>query len=210
MPYAYVYAPVSGSISGLNYYCACVGGSGVHYLCLANCNCFQSCNGWSSPVDIRTSGSTPRIFLYRSSGILSVRTCLNFSCCNGSADDYGRVVIVELFAQYNAQCPIGSVKFGHVGSPKVEHGRVYNLAPGVPLELGIVLPPPNPPRACYTGPHIHYGAHWGRDDRPWMLWPCHRRNHPDLSLVLPVRLKKESNSVVEESAWGERDGFTDG
>jgi len=44
MPYAYVYAPVSGSISGLDYYCTCAGGSGIHYLCLANCNCFQSCN----------------------------------------------------------------------------------------------------------------------------------------------------------------------
>jgi hypothetical protein len=56
MAYAYVYAPISGTVTGRDSYCSCPCG---------NCNGCGSahgrCKNWASPIDIAGTGS---IYLY--------------------------------------------------------------------------------------------------------------------------------------------------
>lgn len=161
MPYAYVYAPVSGTVSGRNKYCtstcACAGDGNLHSLC----TCGQPCV-WYDPVDIRTCGSTPSIWLYVSSDIKSIRTFIQYLCCGGAQNDYGRAIIVELYAQPNAVCYIGSVKFGHVAFPRVQHGQIYNISGSI--QIGTVMG--GSYGNCYTGPHTHMERSGGETVAP--------------------------------------------
>ncbi|GEM_PF-966241 len=152
MPYAYIYSPISGVITGYLNYCICpcnfcTGCGSEHVKC---CVRAPECN-WTSPVDI--AGMGPDIYLFVNSYVQSVRTYLRYFCCDGQNNDYSRVVIVELFSEPNANGYIGRVKYGHVGNPTVEDNRIYNLWPYYTLKLGTILM--SQYGRCYTGPHIH-------------------------------------------------------
>ncbi len=175
MPYAYVYAPVSGTITGLDQYCSCVGSTKPH----PRCCCDQLCRDqWYNPVDIGTHRQTPSIWLYFSIGIRSIRTFIRYLCCDGCSGqqhDYSRTVIVELYAEPNAVCYIGAVKFGHVAFPQVQDGQIYNFSGATSIKIGYVVGGDYPPNCknegkecCYTGPHVHMERSGGERVAP----PC--------------------------------------
>jgi len=165
MPYAYVYAPVSGSITGRNRYCtgscACDGDGSTHHACASGCSNPQTCD-WHDPVDIGTGGATPGIYLYVSSGVQSIRTFVQYLCCSSSQNDYGRAVTVELYAQPNAVCYIGTLKFGHVAFPQVEDNHVYNISGS--RKIGTVVG--GSFDNCYSGPHSHMERYDGETRAP--------------------------------------------
>jgi len=152
MPTAYVYSPVDGIITGRNQYCGqpcdnnpCTGDHGTH----------RTCNNWSSPVDI-DAVDNEQLYLYVNTAVISIRTFVQYKCCCSHQNDYGRVIIVELYGERDAQCYIGSVLYGHIANPQVTDGQIYNLS-GTSKLLG------NAPAGahncggftCYSGSHSH-------------------------------------------------------
>ncbi len=145
----YVRSPISGYITGRDQYCkplsqggdVCNGSQGTHGKCMSS----------SNPVDIGGSGSLYLRVNYPN--VLSIVTYINLVCCNSSyGDNYRRMVTVELYGRANGVCYMGAVRFGHVASPAITNGTLYNLSGGSTL-IGTV--PSGNPGSCYTGPHSH-------------------------------------------------------
>ncbi len=144
----YVRGPISGTITGRNKYCTFPYASDV-------CNGSGSNHGTymssSNPVDIGGSGNINLRVNYPN--VLSIVTYVSLSCCSSSYEDnYRRMVTVELYGKSNGACYMGSVRFGHVASPAVTNGTLYNLSSGTKL-IGTV--PSGNPGNCYTGAHSH-------------------------------------------------------
>lgn len=147
---AYVMASISGFITGRDQYCkplnqggdVCNGsqGQGVHGTCLSS----------SNPVDIGGSGSIYLRVNYPN--VSSIVTYVALACCSSMSDNYRRMVTVELYGRTNGVCYMGSVRFGHVASPAVSNGTLYNLTSGSKL-IGTV--PSGETSGCYTGAHSH-------------------------------------------------------
>lgn len=136
MPDVYVYAPLSGQITGLDDYCS----GGTHRVAKLCC-----------PIDIGVGEGTS-VYFYGSGVIKSVRTTYQGSgvCLDGTVPEpWDAGVLVEFFGNYNAQCPIGEVFFAHTQQP-VSDG-VYNTNS---IQVGVV--PPNTCGCdCYGGCHSH-------------------------------------------------------
>jgi hypothetical protein len=154
MPTVYVYAPFTGRITGLDNYC----NGSPHYPC-RNAQPYQV-----SPVDIATSGSVLKIYLYPSR-VSGVYVYIQSRCCCSYASSYGRTIIVDLYSIEG--CYVGSVWYGHVDplpyddpdKPK-EVREGWNPING-PLPLGrttlgqCCAPCGCSSGCCYTGPHVH-------------------------------------------------------
>ena len=147
----YVRSPISGCITGRNNYCngncsnpdsTCTGSGNTHGTCMSS----------TSPVDI---GGTGTINLrVNFPNVLSVITYINLVCCSTTyANDYRRMVTVELYGKSNGKCFIGKVRYGHVANPSVANNTIYNLPTSGVLALGTV--PSGSPGSCYTGAHSH-------------------------------------------------------
>lgn len=160
MATAYVRSPISGCITGRTQYCcgACTGGD----VCSGSCGTHGTCVGWSSPVDIAGSGGLYLRVNYPT--VRSIRTIVELRCCSSScANKYRRTIKVELYAQSNAVCYIGSVMYGHVDGPLVSSNTVYNLSSSS-KQLGTV--PSGSCGGCYTGPHSHMERSGGSTSAP--------------------------------------------
>lgn len=130
MAYAYVYAPISGRITGRDNYCIneqrqcdsdpCGGDHGAH----------KKCKGWASPIDI---GATGQIYLYVNyPTVKKIQTWVEYKCCCGEQNsDYARTITVDLYVYDNGKyCYVGSVMYGHVKNPQVLNGAWYDLTRG--------------------------------------------------------------------------------
>jgi hypothetical protein len=150
MATAYVRSPISGTITGRDKYCGCPG------VCNGNGSNHSTCRGWASPVDIGGSGNLVLRVNYPT--VQSIKTLIGDQCCcDPCPDEYERTVTVELYGQPNAACYIGSVMYGHVSNPQVNHNTIYNLTSGNKT-LGTV--PGGSCNSCafgscYTGAHSH-------------------------------------------------------
>lgn len=151
MAYAYVYAPISGTISGRDNYCDCRN-------CPSTCNgCgnpHSPCKNWASPVDIAGMGA---IYLYVNyPTVRRVQVWVEYRCCNSQQNnDYARTITVDLYVYDNGKhCYVGSVMYGHVANPTVQNGQWIDLSSSQ-LKLGdMVAPNPNY-SYCYSGWHVH-------------------------------------------------------
>lgn len=101
MPSVYVYAPVSGTITGLDNYC-----NGTPHRPCRNVQPSQV-----SPVDIGTGGNMRKIYLY-ASRVSKVYISTQYRCCCGQNGIYGRTRIIALYSSEG--CYVGSVWFGHI------------------------------------------------------------------------------------------------
>lgn len=118
----YVYGPFSntGSVTGRTYYCNypddCLGTGVQHSPCGS---------GWitSSAVDISQTG-----YIYlRATNVMSIKTYIQSVCCGGSCSaNFSRLIKIELYGKANGGCYMGSVGFGHIMSPQVGNGILYN------------------------------------------------------------------------------------
>lgn len=150
MPTAIVRAPVGGQITGRTKYCVCPGDT-----CSGSGNNHNTCRGWSSPVDIAGTGTITLFVNYPT--VRSIITSVELKCCCADcADQYERTITVKLYALPDADGFIGSVMYGHVANPQVNHNWMYNLDSSS-MDLGSV--PGGSCNACnfacYTGPHCH-------------------------------------------------------
>jgi hypothetical protein len=85
--------------------------------------------------------------------VRSVVAWVELRCCNaGCGDNFRRTITLDLYAQANAICYIGSVMYGHIVNPLVANGQTYNLTSSS-LQIGTV--PAGACGGCYTGPHSH-------------------------------------------------------
>ncbi len=165
MPYAYLYAPVSGSVTNLDHRqccCTCCPSN----TCPGTCNCSETCNnnncltpcthiacnGGGGMVDIGTGDS--EIYLQVNATVVrSIRTYVQALCCNRDTSSYSRAVTVELWSQQYANgVHIGTILYGHIDNPQVGHNNIINLASGS-LRLGYTLG--GPYGSCFSGRHIH-------------------------------------------------------
>lgn len=184
MAYAYVYAPISGRITGRDYYCKCPD-------CTGNCSgCTTAhgrCKGWASPIDIEGTG--PSIYLYVNyPTVRRVQTWVEYKCCcQETNNNYARSITVDLYVYDNGKyCYVGSVMYGHVANPTVGNGQWIDLSSNR-LKLGEVptgcylckscpdqcgcptCSCPNPSCncwVCYTGPHAHLERYLGETVAP--------------------------------------------
>lgn len=136
MPYAYVYAPVTGQNWGQETYCY-----------TGDPHTVVSCLGGCCPLDISGSAGNS-LYFYGSSIIQSIETRRVSGVCavDPAPWDYG--VVVDFFAEPNAQCYIASVGYGHV-QDRVSNG-VYNTRS---LRIGEL--PPDCNCGCSDGVHVH-------------------------------------------------------
>ncbi len=142
-----IYSPISGYITGRDNYCLagdtnvnCLGTGAVHY----------GCNSGSSRVDIEGSGA---LYL-RATNVKSFIPRIGYYCCSstGCANDYKRTIKIELYGKQNAVCYIGAVLFGHVTSPTVSDGVIYNLTTTA-YQIGSVTT--GSCSGCSSGAHSH-------------------------------------------------------
>ncbi len=136
MTYAYVYAPVTGQNWGQQTYCY----SGSSHTVV-------SCLGGQNPLDISGSAGNS-LYFYGSAVIQSIRTRKVSGVCaiDPAPWDYG--VVVDFFAEQNAQCYIGSIGYGHV-QDRINNG-IYNTRS---LRIGEL--PPDCNCGCSDGIHTH-------------------------------------------------------
>jgi hypothetical protein len=148
MGYGYVYAPKSGSITGLDTYCS----SGTEHLRVFAYNRY--------PVDIAGPGNEVRF--YCSSSIRSIRVWLctpSLGChvCGSSAQQgkpWDQGVTVDLYGLPDASsCYMGSLFYGHLYPISVSHGQTINDPRG--RVLGFLPPDDDPSPSCYDGAHVH-------------------------------------------------------
>lgn len=136
MAYVYVYAPVSGWNWGQDTYCS--GGQHTVVSALGGC----------CPIDIGGASAETPLYFYGSSLIKSIRTRRVSGVCVSDPAPWTYGVVVDFFGQLNAQCPIGTVGYGHVKS-RIADG-VYNTNS---IEIGRL--PPNCGCSCSTAIHVH-------------------------------------------------------
>ncbi len=151
MATAWVYSPAGGIITGRTYYCGCgiCDGTGtLHGICKP---------GWTAPIDV-DSNDNEEIYLYVNyPTVKSIRTLREYECCCNNANNFGRVIIVELYSETNGVgCFIGGVLYGHIANPAVSHNTIYNLSSSS-KKLGT-----SPAgswscggSSCYSGSHVH-------------------------------------------------------
>lgn len=193
MAYAYVYAPISGIVTGRDYYCNCPA-------CYGNCsgclNAHGRCKNWSSPIDIAGTGSTcptpGSICLYVNyPTVRRVRTWVEYlCCCKEPNNSYARSITVDLYIYDNGKyCYVGSVMYGHVANPTVSNGQWIDLT-SRSYKLGDIVGGcylckscPNPSdqcncptcscsnrdcrcTVCYSGSHVHLERYLGETVAP--------------------------------------------
>ncbi len=135
MATVYVYSPFSGTIWGKDQYC-----NGDPHVVVWNL-------GGGLPIDIGNVSEGTIIRFAASSQVKSIRT-KRAPVCRSQTGDWNQGVVVEMFAQYNAQCYIGTVSYGHVRN-WVSDG-VYNTRNKM---LGVL--PHDCNCGCSDGIHIH-------------------------------------------------------
>ncbi len=164
MAYAYVYAPISGTITGRDYYCTDDLGCRCPGSCSGCLSTHVPCKGWASPVDIAGTGS---VYLYVNTAVRKVQTWVELRCCSsGDGTDYRQAITVDLYVYNNGKyCYVGSVMYGHVANAQVQNGAWYDLSSsGGKLKLGDV---PGGKLWCYSGPHTHMERYLGE-----VVAPC--------------------------------------
>ncbi|CAM2069634.1 hypothetical protein SCOR_29945 [Sulfidibacter corallicola] len=135
MAYVYVYAPFSGEIWGKQTYC-----NGTAHTIVNNM-------GGNQPMDIGDVSAGTSIRFKASSSVKSIRT-RRADVCATQTGDWDQGVIVDMYAELNAQCYIGSVSYGHVRN-WVANGT-HNTRT---LTLGVL--PTDCNCGCSDGVHVH-------------------------------------------------------
>jgi hypothetical protein len=161
MAYAYVYAPISGTVTGRDSYCSCPCG---------NCNGCGSahgrCKNWASPIDIAGTGS---IYLYVNyPTVRRVQTWVEYKCCcQETNNSYARSITVDLYVYDNGKyCYVGSVMYGHIANPTVNNGQWIDLTSSS-LKLGDVIGGTYTCTfTCYSGAHVHLERNLGETVAP--------------------------------------------
>lgn len=152
MTVIYVYSPTGGLITGRDNYCIpcpspCTGDGDSHSSCYWE-------DGYGSPVDLSASSSQWIILYVNYPAVKSIKTFVRDQCCNNDESDYGQIVEVELYEDFNAQSYRGSVVYGHIANPQVGNGNTYNLGSGS-VTLGQAPATDQDHAWCYSGPHSH-------------------------------------------------------
>lgn len=161
MATAYVRSPYNGTITGRTKHCVCPGDT-----CYGSGSDHGSCKGGSwAGTSIDVSGSGDLYLRVNYPTVRSVVTWVALECCGGSgcADQYRRMVTVDLYALPNAVCYIGSVAYGHVANPQVGNGQTYNLTSSSKM-LGTAAS--GSCGTCSTGPHAHMERLFGSTVAP--------------------------------------------
>lgn len=141
MPYVYVYSPFTGTIWGKETYC----GGNTHVT-------VRSLEG-NQPIDIGNVGEGTSVRFKASGAVKSIRT-RRADVCRTQTGDWDQGVIVDMFAQYNQQCYIGSVSYGHLKN-WVNNGS-YNTNNMVVGQM-----PSDCNCGCSDGIHVHMQANYG-------------------------------------------------
>jgi len=136
MAYVYVYAPLTGQNWGQSTYCS----SGATHTVVS---VLEGC----CPIDVSGSQGNS-LYFYGSSLVKSIRTTRVSGVCESDPAPWTDGVKVEFFADINAQCPIGTVSYGHVKN-RISDG-VYNTATKKIGEL-----PADCDCGCSSGIHVH-------------------------------------------------------
>ena len=135
--YFHVYAPITGTITGLDSYC----GGGYH----------PTRSGYSSPRDIAGTGS---LVFYGSTNVKSIRvTALYNSICAGYPAPWSNGVKVDLYSALNGGGYVGTVYYGHCANPSnagLQNARIWTIG-SVPT----TCPNNNCNNTCFTGAHSH-------------------------------------------------------
>lgn len=141
MAYVYVYAPFSGTIWGKSTYC-----NGSPHTVVRNLE-------GGSPMDIGNVSENTAIKFKANSLVKSIRT-RRAPVCATQTGDWNQGVIVDMYAQYNQQCYIGSVAYGHVKNWIADSNHNTNS-----LTLGKL--PADCNCGCSDGIHVHTQAKLG-------------------------------------------------
>lgn len=161
----YVYSPIaSGTITGRTKYCVsgnstCTGSGSTHY----------GCRGWADRVDVGGSGALYLRVNYPNAR--RVITYIGSQCCPSCGNiDVKRTVTADIYGLNNTgYCYIGSVMYGHVGSPTVSNGQIHDLTSG---SLRIGSAPNTQCGDCYTGAHSHMERLYGSVVAPCCWGPA--------------------------------------
>lgn len=144
MPTGYVYAPISGYIS------QGPGCNGNH----------TPCGTGSDPVDVAGSGTI--YFCCNYPTVQSVYVTVGTLCClTGHPDNYRRTVTIDLYAQQNGGCYLGSVRYGHMNLNLELPTGLRNITKSqwrLGSTVGTKLCDSG---CCYTGVHVHMQRNGG-------------------------------------------------
>lgn len=167
MGYIYVYSPFVGGAISLDCYCSedmCGTGNNCPQNTPCGCGaCTHPAVNYSSPLDI-SSGSINTVVYFRgSSWIESIRIEYDDVCATEGGDiDQG--AIIHMYRKPNAQCPIGSIFYGHLRNRNqyIQNGQIINKPYYSNLTKSLGLLPSVPPGSrCYRGIHVHVSAQGG-------------------------------------------------
>lgn len=142
--YYYVYAPITGTVTGRpSGYCD--GGSHPTHN-----------SDWDSPYDLAGSGS---IKFIGSPNIGSIKiTVQNNSLCSGYPAPWSTGVKVDFYSGAGNSGYIGSTYYGHVAQPTGAVGIPLNTNNWTLGAVPTTCPdtPCDPNDGCFTGPHSHF------------------------------------------------------
>lgn len=161
----YVYAPLTGTVTNLDDW-AC----GSEHTTIFGTSC-----GFSQPTDIQAP-STTAVYFKGSSNINSILVQRYDGVCGDPSTEPESIkwaVVVNLYANPNAECYIGTVVYAHLDDRILVSD--YSGCPNSPprgdlinypwqwgstgIRLGVVAPAPSKPTTCSSGPHVHCEAY---------------------------------------------------
>jgi len=134
--YAYVYAPLSGQVTGTNY-------SG-HKACNPN---------FGGLVDM---GGGTSVRLYVSSYVRKVTMTTNLNCCDSSCgDNYKRTVVIKLYGGLTSSSRdyLGEMSYGHLSNAVTTSRDLTSSDYTNGIFVGNVTS--GTCGSCYTNPHVH-------------------------------------------------------
>ena len=135
--YAYVYAPLSGQVTGTNF-------SG-----------HSACNpGFGGLVDM---GEGTSVRLYVSSYIRRVTMTTNLECCDGKpcGDNYKRTVVIKLWGGLISSCRdyLGEVAYGHLSGAVATSKDLTSSDYTNGIFVGNIVS--GTCTGCFTAAHVH-------------------------------------------------------
>lgn len=159
---AYLWSPITGSVTSTNCRCDCLGGCNTVEQC-RDSPCRHNASSywlgvWPGPEDIGAAEKT-QVYFSASNYVLSIRFVWQRICQTLGTEAATEALEVRMYSQPNAGGTLlGRVLYGHVTN-RVADGTVRNISSygnnwdNMP-SIGTVAPGASQ-RWCSTGPHVH-------------------------------------------------------
>ncbi len=160
---AYVWSPITGTVTSTNCYCDCLGGCPTPTDCQSS-PCKHGASSywlgvWPGPEDIAAAQGT-QVYFSASNYVLSIKFVYRRLCQTLGTEAATEALEVQMYSQANASGTLlGRVLYGHVTNRQPYDGEVRNISSysnnwdNMP-SIGTLAP-----RAsqdwCSTGPHVH-------------------------------------------------------